>query len=253
MRLFESIPLRVVAFHACFPDTPTYHFIRSVITVIVGSHNRARMNFHTGERTEILYKLLGFGIPVDLLPLTETGNVKLKNHQAWIKVRKVKEQRHYVLTTAAANSLSSSSFDDDTIECPGLNDVAFRFGTKYMSHPGNVMFWSLIESKSEQHSRASQEEKKEITWWVIRQVKQVKHGRFLSWNAKYGSWSVITDDAQTRTKVAVCFRDQKRRVQANSNFQVTESSTYEFERQDGNKRKRLNGKEVDECNCFNMS
>ena len=137
-----------------------------------------------------------------------------------------------------------------TIECPGRNDVVFRFGTSYMCHPGNVMFWGLIESKFDEHQNATQEGKVAITWWIIQEVEEARQGRFLTWNNKVGSWLVMKDRAQIRNKIAVCFREQKKRTKARENCRVYESSTYEFERQDGGKRKRVNGVEVDSCNCM---
>jgi hypothetical protein len=112
------------------------------------------------------------------------------------------------------------------------------------------MFWSLIESKYAEHQNASQEDKVALTWWIIQEVEETRKGRFLSWNSSVGSWSVMNDRMQIRNKIAVCFREQKKRVKAQMNCQVNDSSTYEFERQDGKKRKRSNGVEVDSCLCF---
>ena len=193
-----------------------------------------------GDRTEILYELLGYGIPIELLPLTETGNVKTKNFHQWLKVRKAIES-------------SSSPLGNDTngtIECPCLNDVVFRFGTSYLSHPGNVMFLGIIESKSFEHTVASQEEKKAITWWVIQQVVEKRKGRFLSWDSKLGSWSLLTDPNQVRNKVAVCFREQKKRHKARQNRQMSESSTSKFQRQDGAKRRRTDDSQVNSDGCM---
>ena len=172
-RIFQSIPFRLVGMHFCLPDTPVYRFIRSVLTLGLGSNNRVRTQIHNGERTEILYKLMGYGIPIDLIPMTETGNVKVKNLQQWIKVRKALERPNVPGDSSPTNS-------GHLIDCPELNDVVFRFGTSYLCHPGNVMFLGLIESKSLEHTNASQEEKKAITWWVIDHIESKRKGRFLT-------------------------------------------------------------------------
>jgi hypothetical protein len=180
---------------------------------------------------------MGYGIPIELLPVTETGNVKCKNLQQWIKVRKALERP----TSSADSALLKTSCQ--LIECPGLNDVVFRFGTSYLSHPGNVMFLGLIESKIDEHSSSSQEEKRDITWWVIEQVQNERKGRFLAWNGKTGSWSIVIDQMQIRNKVALCFRELRKKRMAHQNCQESQSSTFRFERQDGNKRKRVNAED----------
>ena len=187
---------------------------------------------YAGDRTEISYQLLGYGIPVDLMPLTDSGNVKTKNLWQWLKVRKALEDGK----NKHANG-SSSTLLDRNIECPGLNDVIFRSGKNHMSHPGNVMFQGIIESKHDEHCAAHQDDKAVITWWVIEQVES-KGGRFLEWN-DHGMWSQILDRNHIRSKVSSCFRTFRRKLNAFKHSQHYESSTSEFRYQDGSKRRRI--------------
>ncbi|MGK3760356.1 MAG: hypothetical protein ACI8RD_012673 [Bacillariaceae sp.] len=83
---------------------------------------------------------MGYGIPVDLLPLTDTGNIKTKNLLQWIKVRKdlsesIAKEHNGIISYARASGLIHSN-----IECPGLNDVIFRSGKHHMIHPGKYLF-----------------------------------------------------------------------------------------------------------------
>jgi hypothetical protein len=120
-----------------------------------------------------------------------------------------------------------------------------------MCHPGNVMFLGIIECKIEDHANASQEGKKAITWSVIEEVEKERKGRFLSWDSKLGSWTVLTDRNLVRSKIAVCFREQKKRSKARQNPQVNDSSTSKFQRQDGSKRRRTDfGNEEEGSGCF---
>ena len=48
-RVFESIPMRIVALHICFPETPIYRIIRSVFAVGLGTELRSRLKFHSGK------------------------------------------------------------------------------------------------------------------------------------------------------------------------------------------------------------
>jgi hypothetical protein len=189
--------------------------------------------FFAAAETEIGYELMGFGIPVDLIPTTGTGNIKTKNLQQWIKTRKVIEETN----------------DDAPIECPNMHDVVFRFGKSYLSHPGNGAFRGLVEANFDEHSDArTTDAKVAVTWRIVRDVES-RGGRFLAWD-KRGWWTVITDRSQIRSKVAVSLKEHKKRVQAQKNIQVMASATYQFERQDGKKRKRLeDGSEPSECFC----
>lgn len=177
---------------------------------------------------ELQYKLLGYGIPVDLLPVTETGNVKTRNLLQWIKVRKVMEE-----------GVKTPMVDGDETSCieiPGLNDVIFRYGKSYLSHPGNVMFRGLIEAKHEEHNDGTTDAKLSATWWVVDEVLR-RNGRFLAWDNQ-GFWVQLQDKKEMRAKVAIAFKEYKKKLSSQKNRQVSESSTFDFERQDGRKRKR---------------
>jgi hypothetical protein len=88
-----------------------------------------------GEGTEILYQLMGYGVPIDLLPVTETGNVKTKYLSMWCKVRKSIEDKNKSKSNSSTNKCNNNSgvasdenggnvsAEQTSIECPGLNDV----------------------------------------------------------------------------------------------------------------------------------
>ncbi len=197
------------------------------------------MHCALGEPIETMYMLRGYGIPSSQLPVSESGNVKTKNLLQWIRVRKMCE----------GTSLTGNDRDQAIapIECPGSNDAIFRCGQAYLSHPGNVMFRSLIETKFDEHNLASSSEVKvSITWWIIEQVER-NQGRFLIWDD--GVWKQLTDKQQIRAKVAIALKDHKRRMRALANCKENESSTIKFEGQDGRKRKKPTGLVEDEESC----
>lgn len=171
---------------------------------------------------------MGFGIPVDLLPLTGTGKVKVKNLQQWIKTRRVVEETQ----------------EGRLIECPYLNDVCFRFGMSYLSHPGNSFFRALVEEYFNEHSDTTAHNVKvAVTWRLIEEIER-KNGRFLNWDNR-GWWTELTDRNVIRSKVAASLKMHKKRILAQNNRQSNVSSTFEFERQDLRKRKRaIDGTEV---------
>lgn len=187
----------------------------------------------TGEDIEISYQLMSYGIPVNLIPKTGTGNIKTKNFQQWLKTRKVIEE----------------TMEDTPIECPGMHDVVFRFGKSYLSHPGNATFRGLIEANFDEHNNATTTEAKvAVTWRIVEDIEN-RGGKFLVWD-KRGWWKETTDRAQIRSKIAVSLKEHKKRVVARKNVQHNTSSTYQFERQDGGKRKRAeDGSEPSKCFC----
>ncbi len=274
----RGMPIRVVAFHTCTPDTPYYSIIRAYNSAMV--EERARLKFHigalkmvrnktcvtvlkceslkphllyyfvfpnelrlpffslAGEDIENRYKLSGYGIPLDQLPITESGKLKNMHFKKWIQLRKTIESSN----TMIENDLGS------IIECPNLKDVVFRPSQSTMCHPGNVMFRSLVESKHFEHSIAPNREAKiDVTRSVMIAVKQLG-GRFLVWNNETW-WTEITDEKVIYSKIAVFFRNSKVSAKAKSNRQTTKSSTYIFADQDKRRKIDFGGDMTDET-CF---
>eukprot|EP00536_Pseudo-nitzschia_multiseries_P002466 jgi/Psemu1/283735/fgenesh1_pg.33_\ len=162
LKFVDSVPLRICAFHLCRHNGGKFLNLAFDLVGSVLINFRTRMKIHTGDPTEISYKLLGYGIPVDLLPVTESGKIKTKNLFQWIRVRRALEDSR----NTNENGISAPHyriFFDTNIECPDLNDVIFRSGKNHMSHPGNVMFQGLIESQHTEHSNAHQDDKAAIT------------------------------------------------------------------------------------------
>jgi hypothetical protein len=181
--LFASIPTRITANHNLYPDTSIYRFISKLImvSVVSGSTQRLRQKFHFGDEIELRYQLQGFGIPINLIPSTETGTVKLHNFNSWMKTRQIVEENpndnnqytYNVKNTNKAqknnnnnknkNKIKGSSHNNNNnniittttttttvqvtniiVECPGTNDVIFRRGQSFKEHPGNDMFRDSI-------------------------------------------------------------------------------------------------------------
>eukprot|EP00531_Pseudo-nitzschia_arenysensis_P018566 CAMPEP_0116131312 /NCGR_PEP_ID=MMETSP0329-20121206/8939_1 /TAXON_ID=697910 /ORGANISM="Pseudo-nitzschia arenysensis, Strain B593" /LENGTH=591 /DNA_ID=CAMNT_0003625735 /DNA_START=421 /DNA_END=2196 /DNA_ORIENTATION=+ len=238
----RGMPTRLICLHTCTPDTPYYNIVRAYNSVMV--EERARLKFHVGEDIENRYKLSGYGIPLDQLPITEGGKIKNMHFKKWLLLRK---------------NIENFKFDQDQesiIECPNLNDVVFRPSQSTMCHPGNVMFRGLVESKHGEHSLApTREAKIDVTRSVMTAVRQLG-GRFLVWNNQTW-WTEITDEKVIYSKIAVFFRNSKVSAKAKSNRQTTKSSTYIFADQD--KRRRIDvrgsnnnhdGDVVDDETCF---
>jgi len=213
---FSALPLRVVSFHVCWPDTPLFHLARSFFVLVLGADVRVRVNFHSGERQELSYKLMGFGVPVQLLPTTESGVLKTKNHTQWFKTRKLLEKHASNTFTTQPGKLLGA------IECPTLNDVLYERTKPCMYHPGNTRFKGLIEGKKEEHALLSQTAKRDFSWKLVEQIENRK-GRFLTWDRKNGFWVQLLDRSEIRLKVATSLRDFNKHCRAVAKVQTTSS------------------------------
>lgn len=184
--------------------------------------------FVAGEGMELQYRLKSYGIPVDLTPITDSGNIKTTHLKQWLRLRKIIE----VGWTPDGTKTDKISI----IECPGSNDVIFRPGTSMLCHPGNVVFRGLIESKQNRIT-VKRAEKEEVALEIIHEVEK-SGGRFLMWD-NGGWWSELKDVGVISTKIAISYRDFKTKVQQNKQQQKVDSSTFCFVNQDhGKKRKR---------------
>ena len=251
--MFECSPVRISGLHMCFPDKRIFHMLKAGMALSLGG-SKTRMKAHCGDSMEIQYHLHGYGIPVDQIPITDTGNIKTKNLIQWIRVRKhIEETRNKDASKPCGNSDSESSVPSNMhlkIDCPNMNDVIFRGKHANLSHPGNSMFRGLIESKYEEHTLLTTTDAKvQLTWSIMNEVEK-KNGRFLTWDNS-GCWRIMTDRLQIRSKVAGALKDHKRRLKARKNLQDTRSSTYQFGGHQQKKRKVNTNKSSDERFCFN--
>lgn len=232
-KVLDSIPLRLCAFHCCFPDSPLYKVIGAFLTHVVGSNDgMRRIRFHVGNEEQLMYKLGTFGIPGQLIPITHTGSIKTGYFNKWIAVQKIVEEleskqspcslqwqsqpatKEYVLQleNGLTNPMDDWSSIITFVAYPGVNDVVFRRGTCLMHHTGNDYFQGLIQSKAMEHERASQTERSRLAWWIVDEIQQ-RNGRFLSWDQN-GWWVVLKDESKIRNKVAIVFRDWKKQLKA---------------------------------------
>ena len=177
-----------------------------------------KLFYTSGRTTELQYIVQTYGIPVDHIPVTGTGNIKTQTLRAWIKVRLILEDPN------------RQQLAQTIIECPGSNDVLFRPSKMIKGHPGNIMFQSLIESYVEADMGITAASKK-----ILSDILAVD-GRILVWD-KRGWWTNMTDEAQMLFKVSVSYRDHRKKNKGKA--QVCDSSTFAFQRPNVKKRKLL--------------
>ena len=90
-KIIHSVPSRVVAGHTCWPRAPATAWLKlfeKLAQTAMGGNYAIRLIVHVGLQVELRYKLQGYGIPCQLLPLTETGIIKVKYFHEWLRIRK---------------------------------------------------------------------------------------------------------------------------------------------------------------------
>ena len=203
---------------SCSEGESSTHISFSFVGTLVGTHQ------------ECQYKLITFGVPVPVLPVTYDGELKTTNHLKWIARRKAKDTKMIDKTGVF-----------EGVDLPGRNDVLLGRGRTVQDHPSSVRLRNIVSCFLEEYKRASKRDKKVIAWKVVEAIKG-QGGRFLKRNAD--DWSVEISDETAREKVSMTFRTSlmiaRNQVQA---------GIPEFEVMDSGKRRRM-GNKSGPCFCL---
>jgi hypothetical protein len=177
------LSVRLSAIHICTPDTPFFRLRRSAIIIAAGS-NRSRLKLHLGTSVELRYALQNYGIPIECIPITHTGKIKLSHIRQWIRLSDMIEDQNNLIVTNYNTNIKSNNII--VVEAPYLNDALFKQGNSFTSHPGNNTLRNLIESKVKQlfdnnpHQVAiNQVDTKALVLEIIDEIEHVYGGRFL--------------------------------------------------------------------------
>lgn len=168
-----------------------------------------------------------YSIPSDFIPITNTGNLKTQNHLKWLTFLEAKE---IALQEGVAF---------DGIDCPTVKDILAGKGPHVSSHPGNIDFRKIMESRFEEHRDVTVIDRKTaITWEVVLECQR-RGARFL---VKDKNWWVVADQDTAREKVSVAFRDMRKSFAAKGKFQSKKRSDSGSESKllDAKKRKSSN-------------
>jgi hypothetical protein len=180
--------VRISAMHICTPDTPFFRLRRRFLIMAMGSHIRSRLKLHIGTSVELRYILQVFGIPIECIPITYTGKIKLAYIRQWLRIRNmIEDQENLIATNSNTNNI--------IVEAPYLNDVLFKSGVSFTSHPGNITLHNLIESKVKQlhkHNNNNnnkpqlqvviKELKKALVLEIMDEIEHIHGGRFVYWH-----------------------------------------------------------------------
>mmetsp|Transcript_10299 Transcript_10299/g.24984 ORF Transcript_10299/g.24984 Transcript_10299/m.24984 type:complete len:373 (+) Transcript_10299:391-1509(+) len=235
-RLIETIPPKFSAVHICCPEGRIYDIAKAAVTLLIGKENRERLRLHVGSYQECKYALRSFGIPVDRLPIdldSKGKNLKrklfdIKYHKKWLSMREAKETAIFSMIGRdsrgrlinSENRGIGDSFNgvmaavckirSKFVECPHHEDCLFGKGRPAMYHPGNVAMRRLLEEKIDRFESLMPLQKSSVVWEVVNEIK-MGTGRFLKEDNDHAGVFVITDDETAFKKIAIAFRDLKKR------------------------------------------
>jgi hypothetical protein len=153
----------------------------------------------TGDCQELHYQLMTFGIPTQLLPITDTCEINLEHVKLFLESRRSQE---------GSKGSDTSSMDNAKrhVIVPGLLDVLMGRERLAQSHKGNVRFVFLIEIYLEKYERVQRRDKKKIAREVVNEVKTAG-GRFL--DSDESGWEEVSDDIALE-KACTAFRSRRK-------------------------------------------
>ena len=217
--LNQSLVPRLSAMHLCLPDGPANRFLRAMVFLgMFAENNRMRIRAHGPlDNVETKYQLMSYGIPVNDIPLTSSGNIKKLNHLQWIKIRKTMEM-------ARDNDVPFSG-----IVHPGVHDVLFSQGGN-TTHSGNQEFRTLLDSTWRLYNETKcREKKQEILQQIVDFVTKRWKGRFLQLDPDGAGWWVeLTDRTTLFEKINMALYHQHRRASARRQQQQSLCETTSF-------------------------
>lgn len=222
IKILYALPIMFVSLHFCF-DNPKFNPMLSILLTTMESFQSsllARVKTHhsklagaytcrihdivlsthilslsvSGTHMEIQYKLLTFGIPMKVFPVTIEGEAKVDQHLEWIQQRRIREE---------------SIQDSKLITVPGPFDVIMGRDRLAQEHPGNFHYLDAIETHLVMYDTLSKVKKTKLSDQIVDGIHE-SGGRFLK-RDKTG-WIEI-DDRTARYKVSMAFRSKRRTVQ----------------------------------------
>ena len=190
---------------------------------------------HKGSHSEALYKLMSFGIPVDLLPITAEGDVKKGNHFKWLAMRQAKEgsRQNTGLSQFASAKLQQSM--DLRVDLPGRNDVLMGKGKPLQQHSGNVAMRALVDMYLPKYHACMKQTKVNYVRKVRTAIRESQKGRFLKKHPE-GWWVMVSED-EIRDKISKVFtsasaktKRTKQSVQHNDMMDTTSAYNHQPKR-----------------------
>jgi len=224
----------MAAGHHFVPDGMAYRLLGQNMVALraagLVSERVVRHKFYVGySRLEMNYRLLSFGIPIEYMPSTDTGTIKVKFWNGWLKSRLLIESEK---TKNQALGI---------VECPGTKDVLFRHGQSYKKLNGNDTLREWIESElvnrkspsllSHQPESYSKTSIDQFGDRLIDEIEKKQKGRFLKWDNNLNAWVRMLDKIEIKKKISASFYNYSKRnfePMAQGLNMATDDGSYKF-------------------------
>jgi hypothetical protein len=241
--IYYIAPVRSVGTHFCFDEGAKIAMTMMIKTVLTTAQTRARVRFrfHSGSLLETHYTLMTFGIPTQVLPLTNNGKAVWEHHHEWVRMREeLEDKKEEQQTTVATDNIQG---DDTSTGVPMPLDVVMGNEKFAQTHTGNIRYQCLIDERQERYDSAeSRIEKTLIASEIVLIIKE-DGGRF--WMRKQGvSGWVCMDDWVARSKVATAFRGRRKAAMERAKRASEDPKTVTPKRRTQNEGSKRSGKKV---------
>lgn len=230
--LLQGLPLRVASLHFC-ADNAALRTAVDLAALALGSNHGTRYRFHSGTHLEVIYQLMTFGIPQNILPMSVMGDIDVSHHRAFLQERQYWEEQLSLNAAERRNGETpvpkngnctrggdcqfvhdACTREAHVINIPGPMDVLMGRGRGVQENLGNVRFRYVVETYRNRYDEARKKEKTQLTMEIVRRVNELG-GRFLKQDndSLVGPWIEVSIDV-AREKVAHSLRDKRRVVVA---------------------------------------
>lgn len=166
-------------------------------------------SLQSGDCKELHYQLMTFGIPTQLLPISDQCEYNFEHVQSFLDSRRKMEGSSSSLTS---NSNSNPKFTHNialTMMIPGSFDVLIGRHKVAQTHVGNIKYLHLIDTHMKRYESAERGNKKKIAAEVTKLVKD-SGGRFLDCSdATSDQWYEVQDDIAVE-KACTAFRSRRK-------------------------------------------
>ncbi|KAL3921989.1 MAG: hypothetical protein SGILL_002451 [Bacillariaceae sp.] len=209
-KLYRAFPLRPTGIHVCVPGSPLVRkLLRPFFSRAQTTDNRLVTKLHVGSDLETTYVLqTEYGIPSKEIQCTETGRMKVKNLNNWLKFRTKVEERKQM------------SIPFEGIDCPDFQTIAIRSGGSMFNHPPNKLFRSYLKELEEEWCKASKTVEKQRVISKIVDAIQGRGFRYVKWSDSEGCYMPLKSPDDIRCFVATSLRDQIKRTKAKRSLLV---------------------------------
>jgi len=204
--LLPLFPIRVVGIHACHDDELMTEVISSLMQVANPEHV-VRFQSHLGSLGACLQSLRRYGLPKEILPLDEQGNLDVSDFREIV--------RHYESELCEGGDDHQHVLSPTSKVLPTENDILLGKGKRSDKFRGNQLFRKAIAESYDTYHASSDRRAKVATLHLIFFHLLQSGCRFLAPVQRVGNedpneWMVIPEE-EALAKISMGLRNFRRK------------------------------------------